>query len=177
LNFIYLFLLSILTIAAVTDCRARRIPNWLTLPAIIGGLVYHTTISGFEGFLFSIEGLILGFTLLIIFYLAGGMGAGDIKLMGAVGSLLGPKGVFFVFLYAAIVGGIIAIILLWWNSYLNETINRYVNILRTFLVTQRIIYIPPDKKQNLPALCYGVIIGIGSIFYILKDIAYRYSFF
>ena len=166
----YLLLLPILTIAVVTDCRSRKIPNWLTLPAIVAGLVYHTAANGLWGFIFGLEGALLGFALLIIFYVVGGMGAGDVKLMGAVGSLLGPKGVFFVFLYAAITGGFLALALLWWKGCLRGTINRYVTILKTILITRRIFYIPPEEKKDLPVLCYGLVIGLGTFFYIVNDI-------
>jgi len=176
-SLMYLMLLPILIIAAITDFRSRIIPNWLTLPAIVGGLAYHTAVNGLSGFIFGLEGVLLGFALLISFFLAGGMGAGDVKLLGAVGSLLGPKGVFLVFLYTAIAGGIIALALLWWRGCLTVTIKRYMTILKTFLITRRIFYMPPEEKQDLPALCYGVVIGLGTIFYILKDITYRHSFF
>ncbi len=177
LSFIYLLLLPILTTAAITDFRSRRIPNWLTLPVIVGGLAYHTAVNGMSGFIFSLEGVLLGFALLILFYLAGGMGAGDVKLLSAVGSLLGPKGVLFVFLYTAIAGGIIALALLWWKGHLTVTAARYTTMLKTFLMTKRIFYMPPEEKKDLPALCYGVVIGLGTVFYMLKDITHRLSFF
>lgn len=174
---IYLVLLAILTIAGITDFRSRRIPNWLTLPAIMGGLAYHTAFNGISGFIFSFAGVLLGFALLILFYLAGGMGAGDVKLLSAVGGLLGPKGVLFVFLYTAIAGGVIALALLWWKGHLTVTAKRYMTMLKTFLMTKRIFYIPPDEKKDLPALCYGVVIGLGTVLYMLKDITHRLSFF
>jgi len=86
----YLMLLPILIIAAITDFRSRIIPNWLTLPAIVGGLAYHAAVNGLSGFIFGLEGVLLGFALLILFYLAGGMGAGDVKLLGAV-KPVGPE--------------------------------------------------------------------------------------
>ena len=68
------------SIAAVTDIRSRRIPNWLTYSAILLGVGYHTIVNGPQGFFFGAGGLFLGLALLIVFYLAGGMGAGDVKL-------------------------------------------------------------------------------------------------
>src|SRR5512136_548273 len=96
----YMFiLLIVLAIAAITDVRTRRIPNWLTYPTMGAGLSYHVYANGWQGFLFGLEGLLLGFALLLVFYLLGGMGAGDVKLMAGVGSILGPKIVFVAFLF------------------------------------------------------------------------------
>ena len=97
---IILFVLFVLTI--IFDLRERRIPNWLTLSSMFAGMAYHAATGGLQGLIFSIQGLALGFTLLILFYAAGGMGAGDVKLMGAVGSILGPMNVIIAFLYSAV---------------------------------------------------------------------------
>ena len=90
---LFLFLTIVLLIAVISDIRLHKIPNWLTYPAMMGAIIYHTSTRGIGGFLYSVEGVGAGFAVLIIFYLMGGMGAGDVKLMGAVGGLLGPKGV------------------------------------------------------------------------------------
>ena len=108
----FLAAIVICWVAAAIDIRSRRIPNWLTYAAMLLGVGHHTLVNGVHGFFFGAAGLFLGLALLIVFYLAGGMGAGDVKLMGAVGALLGPKGVFFAFIFTALVGGIYAIILL-----------------------------------------------------------------
>ncbi len=103
---IFLLLTIILIIASITDLRSQRISNRLTYSTMIFGLAFYSLTSGFSGFLYSIGGLFLGLALLIVFYLVGGMGAGDVKLMAAVGSLLGPQGVFHAFLGTALIGGI-----------------------------------------------------------------------
>ncbi len=93
----------------------KRSPTFLTLPSIGVGLFYYTLSQGASGFVFSLSGTLLGIGLLIVPYLMGGMGAGDAKLLGSVGAILGPKGVFIAFLFTAIAGGIYAIILLGMN--------------------------------------------------------------
>ena len=107
----YSILAITLIISFITDIRKRRILNIVTLPAILIGLIYYTVTSGFEGFLFSGKGLLVGFLILLIPYLLGGMGAGDVKLMAAIGALTGTSFVIESFLYTAIIGGLIAIIL------------------------------------------------------------------
>lgn len=79
------------TLAAVTDLRWRRIPNWLTLPTAAAGLIYHGCFAGGWGFSASLAGLAIGFALLLIPFLAGGGGMGDVKLLAALGAWLGPQ--------------------------------------------------------------------------------------
>jgi prepilin peptidase CpaA len=105
-------LFGVLAASAITDFKWKRIPNAFILPAMAVSMLIHALNSGISGFIFSIEGLFLGMALLIIFYIMGVMGAGDVKLMGAVGSILGPAGVFKAFLFTAIVGGIYTVIIL-----------------------------------------------------------------
>ena len=127
------------------------------------GLVCHLLNGGLNGLFFSMIGLLLGIALFSLPYLFGGMGAGDVKLMGAVGSLLGPKGVFMAFIFTAIIGGIYAIVILTLHGLLKETFKRYWMILKTFILTQKFIYTPPSEKKNKPRLYYGVAIALGTL--------------
>jgi prepilin peptidase CpaA len=77
------------TVAAVTDVRTFRIPNWLSLPLLFSGILYHSVNAGVHGLGASLLGALVGFGLLLPFFIAGGMGAGDVKLMAAVGAWLG----------------------------------------------------------------------------------------
>ena len=152
-----------LIIAVYTDIKDKKLPNYLTFPAMFMGLICHFINDGLSGLFFSIAGLVLGIALLFLPYIIGGMGAGDAKLMGAVGAFLGPKGVFIAFLATSIVGGIYAIGLLAFHGYLKEALKRYWAILKTFIFTNKFIYIPPSKREQKPKLCYGVAIAIGTI--------------
>ncbi len=162
-------LIVVLIITSATDLRSHRIPNWLTFSTMIFGLVYYSVTFGIEGFLHSIGGLFFGMALLIAFYLVGGMGAGDVKLLAAVGSLLGPEGVFAAFLGTALIGGIYALIILAAKGYLVDILKRFGLILKTFFITKKFIYIPPPKQEKAPLLCYGVAISLGT----LASLAYR----
>lgn len=77
--------------AAVSDFRTRRVPNWLTLPAAIGGIVFHTFAAQGWGITTSLAGLAVGFALLLVPFLLGGGGMGDVKLLAALGAWLGPR--------------------------------------------------------------------------------------
>ncbi len=157
---LFLFLIIALLIASVSDLRFQKVPNWLTYPTMIAGIFIYTGFKGLEGFLFSIEGLGVGIAVLIIPYLLGGTGAGDVKLMGAVGGFLGPKGVFIAFLCTSIVGGIYAVVLLALHGYFD----RYWGILKTFILTRKLIYpSSSQKREDKPKLCHGVAIALGTL--------------
>ena len=168
----YIFLAIILIIATITDIRFRKIPNWITYPTMAAGIVCHTCLNGLEGCLYSVSGVLLGHALLIFFYLCGGMGAGDVKLMGGIGGFLGPKGVLIAFIGTAFVGLIYAVILLIIHGHIKETVIRYVTILKVYLFTKNFIYIPPVQRGKMPVLCYGVAIACGTLISMLKGIIY-----
>ncbi|HVW07752.1 MAG TPA: prepilin peptidase [Bryobacteraceae bacterium] len=106
-------LLAALTLtAAVYDVRFRRIPNWLVLAGIITGFVWNLYADGWSGMGHAAEGLGLGFALYFPLYLLKARGAGDVKLLAAVGAIVGPGNCFWVFFLTAILGGVIAMVIL-----------------------------------------------------------------
>jgi prepilin peptidase CpaA len=108
-------------IAAVTDLWKFKVPNLLTLPLLAGGLVYHGVTGGLSGLAESGLGALCGFAILIVFYLLGGMGAGDVKLMAAVGAWLGMSLTFSVFLASALAAGVYAMVLILTYGKVRET--------------------------------------------------------
>lgn len=161
-----IILLGILSLAAFYDLWQKRIPNLLTLPAALIGLIYYGISSGPRGVLFSFEGLLLGMALLSVPYLMGGMGAGDVKLMGAVGGILGPGGVFQAFLFTSIVGGVYALLVVVANP---DYRNRYKLILTRLIMEKRFSYIRPSEKEQNIKLRYGIAIAAGTLCFILCD--------
>ena len=93
----------------MSDIRTRRIPNVLVLAGAGCGLALRTWSEGGAGMLDSFEGLALGMAFLLPLYLLRAAGAGDVKLMGAVGSFLGPEQMFGVVLCSFIAGGLLAL--------------------------------------------------------------------
>lgn len=96
--------------AAVWDFRTKRIPNWLTVPAFVAAIVYHVVVGAINGgwsglgsgLLTALGGFAVGFGILLVLWLIGGGGAGDVKLMGALGAWLGAKETFVVFFVSTI---------------------------------------------------------------------------
>lgn len=99
----------VLVMAIGTDLRASRIPNWLTFSAMGFALVSHFGLAGFPGVLFSLAGLTAGLGLFLILYVSGSIGAGDVKLMAAVGAMIGPSGALISAVLAILVGGVYAL--------------------------------------------------------------------
>jgi prepilin peptidase CpaA len=109
-------------IGSVHDIRERKIPNFVTGPAILVGLMLHLISSGWGGLVDSaLAGFIAG-ALFLIFYLAGGMGAGDVKLMAAVGCLVGLSSLRMVVIVTVIAGAVFALAIGIYNGRLRETL-------------------------------------------------------
>src|SRR5215831_2555895 len=89
----------VVVVAAWHDIRTRHIPNWIPVSGALLGLVIQTWDNGLQGGLTSIAGAALGLGIFLPLYMLGGMGAGDVKLFGAVGALVGPSALIIVFVF------------------------------------------------------------------------------
>jgi prepilin peptidase CpaA len=166
----YGLIVIVLTVAVIWDIRFRRIPNWLTLPALVLGVGYHAITGGLSGFALSLLGMALGFGSFFLFYLVGGMGAGDVKLMAAIGAFLGPKDVLFAALYAAIAGGVYAVFLLVTQRTNRQALARYTLMAKGLISTGNFANIPKDEKEKTTPLCYGIAIAIGTLIVLVHRI-------
>jgi prepilin peptidase CpaA len=126
--------------ASFTDWRQRKIPNKLLLPSFITALLINFFQSGQTGLLSSLSGAVIGFVLLLVPYLLGGMGAGDVKLLMVIGSFGGAKLVIYSFLFGAIAGGIISAYILIYNAV---------------------------RHKNIVSLPYGIPLSLGTLVYLL----------
>ena len=161
---LYLSVLLVL-MAAFFDLRYQKIPNWMTFPFTLTGIFTSWLFYGSSGLQFSLLGLITGFFLLFFFYLLGGMGAGDVKLLSAVGSLLGPRLVFYAFVWTALVGGILALGLIIYKKAFRQTFFNLGTLLHAWLVDFGMNPISDFTIHNrsLIKLPYAVPIAIGTI--------------
>lgn len=150
-------------IGACTDIKSRRIPNYLTGPAILAGLLLHASIDGWRGLLTSLAaGLICG-VIFLIFYLAGGMGAGDVKLITAVGCIAGLSSVAYLLILTSIAGGVMGVIFALMRGKLKQTIGNVVALASHHkeegLTPHPDINVLNASNLRLP---YGVAIAAGS---------------
>jgi prepilin peptidase CpaA len=158
---------AVSVIAVFTDLRSRRIPNALTFPVITLGLVYHLTMGGPTMLLKSAEGMMLGLGLFMIPYLMGGMGAGDAKLIGALGALVGPWAIFNICLFTAIAGGIYALGVIIMRGESRHFIMGGLTALWVLAATRNLSLISVPWKVAMPRLCYAVAIASGTVFYMV----------
>ncbi|MCP5112155.1 MAG: hypothetical protein GY953_15100 [bacterium] len=98
--------------AIVEDLRSRQIPNWLTATALVGGVASQMFNSGWRGLGTAALGAAAGFGVFLVFYLLGGMGGGDVKLMAGFGALLGAGRLVQAALWTAMIGALLAVIVL-----------------------------------------------------------------
>src|SRR6476646_10010246 len=87
-----MIVLAVVGVAAATDLATRRVPNLLTLGGAALALIFHSTTHGTAGVMHSVTGWFVGVSLFLPFFVLRGLGAGDVKLLGAVGAWLGPIG-------------------------------------------------------------------------------------
>ena len=149
-----------LVTAAITDIRYARIPNWLTVSLAGFGLVVNGWLYGWTGFFWSVQGLGLGIGCLLFFYIKGGMGAGDVKLLGAIGAVIGPVHIFPAFLAAVILGGVYSV-----GMMISIGGGRYSwDRLLAFLITLKLTRtLPAPASSTEPKLRYALVLGLGTI--------------
>lgn len=98
--------------AVVEDLRSRNISNWTSGGAVAAGLVLHSINTGVRGLGYAALGAVIGFGVFLVFYLLGGMGGGDVKLMAGFGALLGAGSILQAALFTALCGGVMAVLYL-----------------------------------------------------------------
>jgi prepilin peptidase CpaA len=107
-------LVSLLLFCSATDLKMRRVPNAVLLPALMTALFLNSIGGGLAGLADSVAGLAIGLLMLMPLHVLGRMGAGDIKLLGVVGSILGAWGAIVAGLATMMAGGILAVLYLLW---------------------------------------------------------------
>ncbi len=116
-------------LAAISDVRERRIPNRLTGPALVAGLLLHLIADGLHGVGTAAVAALAGGGMFALFYIAGGMGAGDVKLMAAVGSLSTSRDVQYLLIATMIIGALFGVALAVRRGALRKTLRNVVVLL------------------------------------------------
>ena len=160
----------LIAVAAVFDIRFRRIPNWLVLAGILIGFVWNVSSLGWPGLGRAAAGLGLGFALYFPLFLLRARGAGDVKLLAAVGAITGPGNCFWVFLLTALLGGVIAMVVLLFRGRVRHTLFNVSWILRDLLrlkapyQSSDELDVTTNKGLRLP---HGAIMAVGVFAFIL----------
>lgn len=149
--------------ACVTDVRERRIPNVLTFGAAVAALLVHGLTGGSSALLQAAGGWLLGTVLFLPFFLLGGMGAGDVKLLAALGAWLGPSDAFWIAIYASLAGGVCAIAVALGHGYLRTALSNVRSMVTFwFLVGPRPVPGLDLTAKEAPRLAYAVPLFLGT---------------
>ena len=156
--------LGLALVACGWDLRTRRIPQALTLGGALAGLAFHVVSGGWNAGLGSTMGWAVGIAIFFVPFALGGLGAGDVKLLGAIGAWLGPMNALWVGLYAGAAGGILAIFVALTKGYLFEAVGNVGMMLAYWRVTG----VRPLPEMTLehgrgPRLAYAVPILAGTM--------------
>ena len=160
-------------VAAMTDVWRFKVYNLLTFPVLFAGLVYHSTSGGWGGLALSLAGMAFGFAVFAIPYLMGGMGAGDVKFVAALGAWLGITPLTVIVFFGCLATGVYALVLvgitggfrqLWFNLQL--TVFRFVSVGKLLVPDDKMEHIhdwtvDPDRRRRL--IPFSAMIGIGVV--------------
>ena len=144
------------------DVRYRRIPNPFVLATLISGITLNFVLGGVHGALSSIGGCVLAFILMFILHIFGAMGAGDVKLFAAIGSVIGAHLVLPTFVVVVLTGGVLALVTILRSRLFLTTMHRVLQILVGLLPGWQMpkFSVPADRRLTIP---YGAAITIGAI--------------
>jgi prepilin peptidase CpaA len=152
-------------VAGWTDWRSRRIPNWLTVPGFLAGVSANLLASGWAGLKTSLLGAGLGLILLLPFVFLRSLGAGDWKLAGALGAIVGWEVLANLLMGSVLVAGIMALVLVIYKRRFKETL-RNIGRLLTSMLTFRMpgAEVSLDNPQSLK-VPYGVALALTTLLF------------
>lgn len=156
-----LVLVLLLSAAVYTDIRHHRIPNRLTFSVALIGLLLQLWAFGFSGLLIALAGMVAGFLILLPLYASGGTAAGDVKLMMAVGTLLGPLVTLAAGLFTMVAGGVLGLVILYARRFGSEHLLRYTAVtLSRYTGQSPAVVSKPGTAQRFP---YAAAIAAGTL--------------
>ena len=157
-----LMLVIILMTCLITDLKKRRIYNLVLLPALLFGFSYNFLIGGWSGLWQSLLGLAVGMSILIIPFICGGMGAGDVKLLAVIGAVKGPLFVFYTAIGMGLAGGATALIILIYQRRLMSLISGFLQGVWLLLNTRFKVFSFELEREKI-MFPYGLAIVIGAM--------------
>jgi prepilin peptidase CpaA len=160
---------AVALVAAGTDMKSRRIPNWLTYSTMLGSLIGRTIFQGWTGLASCLLGGLLTGALFLVFFLLHTMGAGDVKLVTALGCVVGPSRGLQMVLAGAIAGGVLALFYALMRGRLRTTFANIGDLVRfhhAFGLTEHpMLNLSSEKAVRMP---YAVPIAVGVLFTVVK---------
>ena len=155
--------------AAITDVTARRIPNRLTYSAIVGGLILQAALHGWQGLLLGGGGFLLFGGVFMLFYIVRAMGAGDVKLAAALGSIVGYSATLPVMYATAVAGGALAVLFMVLSGRVVETLRNTLWVSGFHL--RRGLQVHPQINLDNPSgarMPYGLAFAAGTLYWAIS---------
>jgi prepilin peptidase CpaA len=156
-------------VAGWTDWRSRRIPNWLTVPTLLLGIVMNSVAAGWTGAKESLLGAGLGLGILLPFVLIRSLGAGDWKLIGALGAFLGPSRLITVLMWTILIAGLMAVLMIIWKKRVKQTARNLLHMI-TGLFTLRLpgpeVSLDNPESSKIP---FGVAVAVTVVLYTVNQ--------
>jgi prepilin peptidase CpaA len=157
---------AVLSVATITDVRSRRIPNWLSLPFMAGGVAAQGWINGWHGLAQSMGGLCLGALIFGILFWMGGMGMGDVKLCAAIGAWVGPEQLLLALVVTGLAGGIMALLWAIFSGFTGQLFKNSSDLVfswreRSGLAHPELVLSNPASRKMpyAPAIAIGTLIS------------------
>lgn len=166
----WLLAVPLAVIAGGTDWRWRRIPNWLTVPGLVAGIAANTVVGGWPSAKAALLGAGLGLAVLLPFVLVRSLGAGDWKLVGALGACLGPQRLIATLFFAVLIAGLMALILIVWKRRVWQTVRNLGRMMAAFLSLRL-----PDAEVSLDnphavKVPFGVAVALATLVYAAQQV-------
>ena len=147
------------------DVRYRRIPNKLVFATLVAGLTLNGLFGGLQGFVSGLGGFALGFAMMFVLHVFGTMGAGDVKLFAAVGSIVGTSHVLATLFVVALTGGVFAVGKMIYARRVRTTLAGVAQFFYGLLPGQTVPHfeVPEERSYTLPyalPICFGGLISL-----------------
>lgn len=152
--------------AGIIDVDSRRIPNRLTYPSMIAGLMLQALVYGWRGFLLGLGGAALFGGVFLLFYLVRAMGAGDVKLAAALGCIMGPANSWQVMFTTAVAGGVLAVLVMVFTGRVLQTLRSTLAVAGFHVVhglrTHPVVNLDNPAAVRMP---YGLAFAAGTLYW------------
>jgi prepilin peptidase CpaA len=156
-------------VAGWTDWHSRRIPNWLTVPALLLGIVANALALGWSGAKDALLGAGLGLGVLLPFVLLKSLGGGDWKLVGALGAFLGPLRLITVLAITVLTAGVMALLVIVWKRRIGRTLRNLAHM----VVCLFTLHLPgPELSLDNPdslKIPFGVAVAVAVVLYTVRQ--------
>jgi prepilin peptidase CpaA len=159
-------------LAAITDWRTRRIPNWLTLAGFLAGCAANAYTGGATGLGHALAGAALAFAIHLPLFLMRASGGGDVKLMTALGAIVGPQDWLVLFVISALLGGVAALAVILWQRAFRRTLRNLLHIAREVMrfraphVSRTELDIADERSLTIPR---GVLVGCAVAMFLFRQ--------